>query len=215
MMRRSGCFIGLLLSALSAMAIEPAYVISPEQIMAWEPHAFAETTQYRLVSHQGRPAVAAECTPGAASGLFYNTAIDLSATPIIEWDWAIAAPFTDIDETTRAGDDYPARLYLVDDRRPWVWQTRAVNYVWSSQQPVLSVWPNAYQQRAQMIAVQSGEPSSPGAWTTQRRNIRDDFQTLHDRPLTRLNTLAIMTDCDDAGQPTQAWYGEIRFYAEP
>lgn len=208
--------LGWLLGLFGALAwAEPVQVITPAEIMQWQPHAFAAETTYQLEMHQGRPAVAAMCAPGAASGLFYETEIDLTETPIIEWDWAIAAPFSDLDETTRAGDDYPARLYLVDDRRPWVWQTRAINYVWSSAQPQGSAWPNAYQRRAQMIAVQSGAPEQPGAWVTQSRNIQEDFENWHDRSLAQLNTLAVMTDCDDAQQPARAWYGEIRLYAAP
>lgn len=213
LMAQAVLLLWLLSGAL--IAAEPLRTITPEQMIEWEPHAFAELTQYQLTTHRGRTAVEALCAPGSASGLFYLGEIDLEATPIIEWDWAIAMTFDDIDETTRSGDDYPARLYVVDDRRPWLWQTRAVNYVWSSVQPRRSVWPNAYQQRAIMIAVQSGLPEEPGAWVTQRRNIRQDFQVQHERDLRRINSLAIMTDCDDAGQPAQAWYGEIRFYAEP
>ena len=213
---RSGLvWLMALLSALVWAEPEPVQIITPADIMQWQPHTFATETQYQLATHQGRPAVAAVCSPGAASGLFYETEIDLTQTPIIEWDWAIAAPYQDLDETTRAGDDYPARLYLVDDRRPWVWQTRAISYVWSSEQPQGSAWPNAYQQRAHMIALQSGAPENPEAWVTERRNIQDDFKTWRGRTLDRLNTLAVMTDCDDAEQPARAWYGEIRLYAAP
>lgn len=197
------------------VSAQPLRVITPAEIIAWQPHAFAEPTHYSLVQHQGRWAVAAQCEPGAASGLFYMAEIDLTETPIIEWDWAISAPYSALNETRRAGDDYPARLYLVDDRRPWVWQTRAINYVWSSAQPKHSAWPNAFQPRAQMIAVQSGAPERPGLWVSQRRNIQADFRTWHERELQQLNTLAVMTDCDNALQPAQAWYGEIRLYAAP
>lgn len=214
-MLRIALLLLIILSVRTTAEVAPIQIITPAEMMQWRPHAFAEQTDYRFELHQGRSAVAARCAPGAASGLFYAAEIDLNLTPVIEWDWAIAAPFLDIDETTRAGDDYPARLYLVDDRRPWVWQTRAINYVWSSAQPKQSAWPNAFERRAQMVAVQSGQPAQPGRWMTQRRNIQEDFRFWHKRELTRLNTLAIMTDCDNAQQPARAWYGEIRLYAAP
>ena len=140
--------------------------------------------------------------------------IDLTETPVIEWAWRVDETFSGIDETVKAGDDYPARLYAVDEHSIARWRTRAINYVWASEQPLGSVWENAYQSRAKMLAVQSGATSERGGWQTQRRNLREDFSELHDRDLDSISALAIMTDCDDVGEPVAAWYGRIRLLPE-
>jgi hypothetical protein len=60
-----------------------------------------------------------------------------------------------------------------------------------------------------MLALQSG-PSRAGEWVTERRDLASDFQRLHGESPPVIHGLAIMTDCDDVGQPMEGWYGEIR-----
>ncbi|MCP1676416.1 hypothetical protein J2T57_003577 [Natronocella acetinitrilica] len=201
----------LLLAAGAAHGAERTF--EPADIVDWDNHSFEGETRYDLVEIDGRPAVHAVCTDSTASGLFFREEIDLEQTPIIEWSWRVDEVFDDLDETVRAGDDYPARLYVVDERTVLRWRTRALNYVWSSDMEQGADWPNAYASQARMIAVRSGTEDG-GTWVTERRNIRDDFQRFHDQDKTSINAIAIMTDCDDTGQEAEAWYGEIRLLAE-
>jgi len=198
--------VGMILGA----AAQAERVFTPADIMGWDSHSFAGTTEYELTEVDGRAAIHAVCDEGTASGLFLREDIDLNETPIVEWEWRVDSTFTDIDETTKAGDDYPARLYAVDDYRFARWRTRALNFVWASEQERGSSWPNAYQSRAKMIAVRSGSPENEGQWKTERRDLKADFRQYHDRDVDEINALAIMTDCDDTGANTEAWYGEIR-----
>lgn len=203
--------IGLALLASASLALGQQQTFTPADIAEWEPHSFAGETRYELTSHAGRPAVHATCSDASASGLFYQGTIDLTETPIVEWTWWVEDTYEGIDETVRAGDDYPARIYAVDEHRIAIWRTRAMNYVWASEQSVGTDWPNAYQSQAHMVAMRSGPGNGDsGRWVTERRNLRDDFKRFHERELDEVNAFAIMTDCDDTGQPSEAWYGEIR-----
>ncbi len=196
--------------ALTAPAMAAERVFTPADIIDWEPHSFTGETDYKLVTVDGRSAVRARCDGGTASGLFLRESIDLAETPILEWTWRVEGVYPGIDETEKAGDDYPARLYVVDEHTLLRWRTRALNYVWSSGRDAGTDWPNAYASRARMIAVDAGAPGDDGAWRTHRRDLREDFRTFHDRVPETVDALAIMTDCDDAGQSTVAYYGEIR-----
>jgi hypothetical protein len=187
-----------------------APTFGPADIIGWEPHSFAGTTDYRLVEIDDRLAIQATCTDGAASGLFYRRDIDLTQTPIVEWEWRVDQTLTGIDETARSGDDYPARLYLVDQAPILRWRTRALNYVWSSTAERGQDWPNAFAAQARMIAVATAEDAGKG-WRTERRNVVEDFRRFHDHEPTRINAIAVMTDCDNTGQETRGWYGNIRF----
>lgn len=192
------------------VAVSAERVFTPQDIIGWNHHSFEGETDYRLVEKGGQPAVEASCENASASGLYLEQSIDLQATPVIEWQWWVEETFTGTDETTESGDDYPARLYAVDRGGLLVWRTRALNYVWASEQQRGSDWPNPFQSQAHMIALRSGTADAGGRWVTERRNVREDFSTYHDRELTEIDALAIMTDCDNTGQPAQAWYGEIR-----
>lgn len=208
----AGTAIGGLLSLISG-GVMSAPAFTPEDIMNWAPHSFAGTTDYRLVEVDGRQAVEANCTDGTASGLFYREDIDLTRTPIVEWEWRVDQTLTGIDETTRAGDDYPARIYLVDESPILRWRTRALNYVWASTSKPGSDWPNAFASQARMIAVAGAEHAGQG-WRTERRNVLADFRQHHDREPDRINAVAVMTDCDNTGQQARSWYGNIRFLPE-
>jgi hypothetical protein len=203
--------------ALTALALALIYPVSfagpsfgPSDIIGWEPHSFAGATDYRLVEIDGRLAVQAACTDGSASGLFYRRDIDLTETPIVEWEWRVDETPTGIDETTRSGDDYPARLYLVDQAPVLRWRTRALNYVWSSTLQRGQDWPNAFASQAHMIGVATAEDAGKG-WRTERRNVLEDFRRFHDSEPARINAIAVMTDCDNTGRDTRGWYGNIRF----
>lgn len=189
-------------------------VFTPSDIAEWDAHSFEGETRYELVEIDDREAIHAVCEEGTASGLFFREDINLQETPIIEWEWRVDETFSGIDETTKAGDDYAARLYAVNERTVARWRTRALNYVWASEKDQGAVWENAYQSRARMIAIQSGPPEESGEWRTERRNLQSDFKEFHDRDLDEINAIAIMTDCDDVGESTEAWYGEIRLLAE-
>lgn len=191
-----------------------AETFDPAEILAWERKSFAGETEYALETVAGRPAVRALCAD-SASGLFLERSIDLTQTPVIEWSWRVPEAFpAGPDEATKAGDDYPARLYVVQDGGLFPWQSRAVNYVWASQRAEGTDWPNAYAGQARMVAVRSGTPAGAAeeaaGWRTERRNIRQDFLRYHGRDVTAIDAIAIMTDCDDRNGRTQAWYGTIR-----
>ncbi len=202
---------GLALLACAGLAFSQQQTFTPADIAGWEPHSFSGETHYELTTLNGQPAVHATCDNASASGLFYQGTIDLTETPVVEWTWWVEETYEGIDETVRAGDDYPARIYAVDEHRIAIWRTRAMNYVWASEQPEGSDWPNAYQSQAHMVAMRSGPGNAgEGQWVTERRNLRADFEQFHGRDLEELNAFAIMTDCDDTGRPSEAWYGGIR-----
>jgi len=210
----SGLVVVTALGITVGLAGEPPVEIleiPPEEIVRWDEHSFNGSTVYDLVEVDGRKAVHAICEDGTASGLFYRGGIDLTETPILEWSWRVDDTLEDVDETHRQGDDFAARIYLVEDRRLLPWRARALNYVWANEKPRGSEWVNPHTSRVRMVAVRSGPPEEPGTWRTERRNVRLDFRELHDRNVSHLQAVAIMTDCDDTGERLEGWYGSLRF----
>ena len=167
-------------------------------------------TRYRLREWNGVMAVEAHAVKSMAL-LARPLDIDLATTPVLCWRWRIDAPLKNADMATKAGDDYPVRVYAVVDGGLLGWRTLAVNYVWASARPAGSAWPNAYASQAKMLALQSGSARA-GEWITDRRDLVSDFQRLHGASPAVIHGLAIMTDCDDVGQPMEGWYGEIRVH---
>jgi hypothetical protein len=206
---RAGMIATMLALAMPAGA-EPL-VFTPREILAtWQRESFQGETTYEMDGE----ALRARCS-NSASGLFLRQTIDLRVTPVIEWSWRVDAVFDGaVDETSKAGDDFPARLYVVRENPVLVWRTRAINYVWASARPQGSNWPNPFASQAHMVALRSGAPPAPGQWVTERRNIREDFRRYHGRDVERIDAVAIMTDCDNRNATAEAWYGTVRFLAE-
>ncbi|WP_404379284.1 DUF3047 domain-containing protein [Caenispirillum salinarum] len=203
-----------LLSLFPLLTTAPALAVTaePADIMQWQAKSFQGETDYALDAVQGRVAVRATCRD-AASGLFLERPIDLRETPVLEWSWRVdeTFPADGPAEDTKAGDDYPARLYVVKDGGLLPWRSRAVNYVWASAAPEGADWENAYASQAHMVAVRSGPPPEPGAWVTERRDVAEDFRRFHGSAPEEVDAVAIMTDCDDRDAEARAWYGAIRF----
>lgn len=138
----------------------------------------------------------------------------VDATPYLTWTWRIEGTLAGLDETTKAGDDYPARVYVIVSGGALLWRTRTLSYVWSSGRPEGATWPNAFAPRSvTMLAVDSG-PARAGRWVTRARNVAEDLRRYLGVERPRVDAVAIMTDTDNSGQRARAFYGDIRFTAE-
>lgn len=182
------------------------------ELQRWKVEEFAGRTQYRIESSGDKRWLRAEAS-GTASGLFLEQSVDLAKTPYLTWHWRIAKPLRGLDERTKGGDDYSARLYVVVSGGAFFWRTRALNYVWSGSQPAGATWANAYTENAQMVAVR-GEGDSTGEWVMERRNVLEDLRKAFGEEIDRIDAIAIMTDADNSSGNAAADYGIIRFSAD-
>jgi hypothetical protein len=178
-------------------------------LSGWQTKVFAGETRYALEKSQGRLGLRADSN-ATASGHYREININLEKTPMLNWKWKVDNVLTGIDERTRVGDDYAARVYVVFSGGLAFWRTRAINYVWSSNQPVGSSWPSAYTDNVRMIAVQSGLKQI-GQWVNEKRNISTDYQHVFGEKARKIDAIAIMTDTDNSGKSAIAWYGDIWF----
>ncbi|MEI2636457.1 MAG: DUF3047 domain-containing protein [Methylotenera sp.] len=185
---------------------------SQGETSGWKTKVFSGETRYSTASSSGRTALHASSSK-AASGLFRKINIDLRKTPVLHWSWKVDNVLVGTDERTKAGDDYPARVYVVFSGGAAFWRTRAINYVWSNNQPVNSHWPNAFTKNAQMIAVQSG-PERVGEWVKEQHDVLADYRKLFGTEPNNVEAVAIMTDTDNTGATASAWYGDMWFSAQ-
>ena len=95
-------------------------------------------------------------------------------------------------------------------RLTFFWQTKTLNYVWANQAQTEDHWPNPYTSNAQMFAVRSDNENT-GQWHVESRNVLDDIQKTFGKTVTDIEAIAIMTDTDQTGTSTQAWFGDIWF----
>ena len=181
-------------------------------VAGWEEKVFSGKTLYETVRQDGRTVLRAT-SRGTASGLYRRLRVDLEKSPILNWTWRVDGTLGDVDERTRAGDDYSARVYVIRTHPVFVWRTRAVNYVWASTRTEGETWPNAYTDSARHVAVRSGDALA-GRWVGERRDVRADFRALFGEDVRSIDAVAIMTDTDNTGGGAVAYYADITFTSE-
>lgn len=198
---------------LVSTALAQEMYFTPNQIMTWPTRSFEGETRYAIVEKSARRVLEAE-SQGQASARYLEREIDLNQTPYLHWCWQVSNTYPGLDETTKAGDDYPARVYVAHKTGLLPWQVESVNYVWASTQPQGATWPNAFTQRAQLIALQSGE-NRVGDWVAEVRDVRADFAALFGSDPSHIDGIALMSDGDNAGGNATAWFTYLAFTAEP
>ncbi|HIJ22083.1 MAG: DUF3047 domain-containing protein [Gammaproteobacteria bacterium] len=182
------------------------------ELKGWQAESFKGETRYSLIEIDQKMALQAY-SDGAASGLVRKIGIDLNKTPYLNWSWRVEQPLEGLDEITKQGDDYAARIYVIHSGGILFWQTRALNYVWSGSRPKGSSWPNAYTDRSRNIAVESG-PTRSGEWVHYKRNIVEDLWAQFRLEANKIDAVALMTDTDNSQQRATAYYGNISFTAQ-
>ncbi len=202
----------LLASVALCHAAEPIWLLQNGDLSAWEEKSFAGETRYEAALVDGRTAIRA-VSEASASGWHIKRRIDLRKTPLLDWYWRVDTPLTHSAERTKEGDDFAARVYVIVSHPLFPWKSKAVNYVWSSQQPIGSHWANPFVSAARHIALRSS--TSPiGQWVHERRNVRADLKALFDSDVVYVDAVAIMTDTDNTKARAVAYYADISSSAE-
>ena len=188
----------------------PIGEFSQNRLDGWESKSFKGETDYRLLNLKGITVLRAD-SHNAASGLFKEQRIDLDQTPYLNWSWQIANRLPGLNEQSKSGDDYAARVYVVISGGLAFWRTRALNYVWASNSTKDKVWPNAFAgDHAIMIAVRG--PESPlNTWAHEKRNVRADLKQMFGEDIRYIDAVALMTDTDNSNSQAVAYYGDIWF----
>jgi hypothetical protein len=163
-------------------------------------------TSYSLVV-DGEARVLKAHGRAAASGLYKGMEIDPTKYPIPRWSWKIGGTIPDGDERTKAGDDYAARMYIVFPRTLF-WKTKAINYIWANSIPQGESLPNAFTSKVVTVAVESGNGRAD-TWVTEERNVYEDYRRFLGEDPPAIGAVALMTDTDNTGEETVAYYGDI------
>ncbi|MGZ5056429.1 MAG: DUF3047 domain-containing protein [Methylobacter sp.] len=188
----------------------PIGEFSRNRLHGWEHQRFKGETRYQLQTLDGVVVLKAD-SQSAASGLFKEQRIDLEQTPFLNWSWRIASRLRRLNEQSKAGDDYAARVYVVVKGGLAFWQTRAISYVWAGNSAKDSVWPNAFAGSHAMMMALRGPEASTNVWYSEKRNVRADLQKLFGEDLRFIDAVALMTDTDNGGGQVSAFYGDIWF----
>ncbi len=190
--------------------VEPGTGGFPDpNFLHWKERSFVGNTQYEVVD-AGQTKVLKGSADGTASVLYREHSVPVAKTPWVNWSWRVDNTLGPINEQSQAGDDFPARLYVVVRTGFLPWESVAVNYVWSSNTSIDTSWVSPFTEKSVMVAVESGE-NSLGQWQHERRNVVEDFKEFFDMDIDQIDGYAVMVDADNSGKMATAYFGNIQF----
>ena len=229
---------GLALLPLAAAAQQPAAamrfsVLRPGAVLPPEYQVFAfrgkkRHTEYTLVADEGRTALRARAD-ASASGIVRRLRVDPRVLPLLSWSWKATRLLDKSDITKRAGDDFPARLYVNFDldaasltlaERTELRLARLLYgadvpaavlcYVWAARAPSGSIAPSPFTRRVRIVVAESG-PARLGRWLAYERNVAEDYRRAFGAEPPAISGVMVMTDTDNTGESAEAFYGDVEF----
>ena len=149
----------------------------------------------------------------AASGLGKEVKIDLNKTPFINITWKIEKDLSGIEENTKKGHDFAARVFAVKKTGATPLSNRAINYVFSSNNKIGFNSPSPYTKKS-IDNVLATTINNLNEWVTVKSNVKEDFKKFHDLDVNELDGLAIMSDTDNSKMKAVAYFQNIYFSSE-
>ena len=149
----------------------------------------------------------------AASGLGKEIKINLSKTPFLNITWKVEKDLSGINENSKKGHDYAARVFVIKKTGATLLSNRAMNYVYSSNNKINSNQPSPYTKKS-IDYVLSTTKENLNQWVTVKVNVKEHFKKFHDLNVNDIEGVAIMTDTDNSKRPAIAYYQNIYFSSE-
>ena len=146
-------------------------------------------TEYSLGSNENGNYLKA-VADNAASGLGKKLTINLNSTPFINITWKVEKDLKGINEKSKKGHDYAARLFVIKKTGATALSNRAINYVFSSNNNIGDNWPSPYTKKS-IDNVLSTTNKNFNEWVTVKANVKKDFKKFHDLDVNELDGIAI------------------------
>ena len=202
---------------------------------SWNPLTFSsieEYTSYTLVDDENTKVVKAQSNE-SASGLTKKISFNPKEYPYLSWRWKVNKSISGTDVTSKSGDDYAARVYVIfkynfedlseDEQSRVSWYKffngklpplATLNYIWANKMAVGNIVSSPYTDRVKMVILKNKE-SSLQEWHVEERNIYEDYKKAFGEEPKDVISIAIMTDTDNTGAMAETYFGDIVISKKP
>ena len=150
---------------------------------------------------------------GQASGLGKEIKINLDKTPFINITWKVENNLNGINEKSKKGHDFAARVFVVKKTGITALSNRAINYVFSSNEDIGENWRSPYTKNS-IDYVLSTTKINDNEWITVKSNVKNDFKNSHNLDVNEIDGVAILTDTDNSKMKAVSYYQNIYFSSE-
>lgn len=225
------CAALILCGSFPAVAGDPAVLFREDfaSLIGWQPLTFpgikAHST-YAIERDGDRTFLRAESS-ASASAVVHRGEFDVYQYPKLKWRWRIQNIYRKANATTREGDDFPIRIYVLftydprqagfGDRISYGFAKAlygeypphsSLVYAWSSREHAVRIITSPYTGRAKEILLRQG-PALTGTWQDEEVDILEDYEAAFGKKPPRKARLAIMNDSDNTGERSVSWVDHI------
>ena len=202
----------LFFSTTVSSEIVKVFDFSEEELKSLKVKKVKGLTTWTLGSNENGNFVKAEAK-GNGSGLGKEILINLIKTPFINITWKVESDLNGIVENSKKGHDYAARVFVIKKTGSTALSNRAINYVFSSNNPIGKNWPSPYTKKS-VDYVLSTTKNGFNEWVTVKANVKDHFKKFHNLDVKELTGVAIMTDTDNSKLKAISYYQNIYFSSD-
>lgn len=196
---------------------------------SWDTLTFGsieEYTSYTLVDEINTKVIKAESNE-SASGLTTKITFNPKEYPYLSWRWKVNKAIPGTDVTSKSGDDYAARVYVMfkyeledlpeeeQSRVSWykffngeLPPLATLNYIWANKMAVGNIVSSPYTERVKMVILKNKE-SALQEWHIEERNIYEDYKKAFGEEPKDVISIAIMTDTDNTNAMAETYFGDI------
>ena len=188
------------------------FKFNEEELQTLKVRKIKKLTDYSIGSNENGNYLKAEAE-GQASGLGKEIKIDLNKTPFLNITWKVEKNLFGINERSKKGHDYAARVFVIKKTGSTALSNRAINYVFSSNENIGEFWTSPFTKKS-IDFVLATTNINDNEWVSVKTNVKNDFKKLHNLNVDELNGVAIMSDTDNSKMKTIAYYQNIFFSSE-
>ena len=202
----------ILIQQSLAAEIVKIFEFNDEEMITLKVRKLKGKTTYTLGSNDKGNYLKAE-SEGKASGLGKKVKINLIKTPFINITWKVEKDLTGINEQSKKGHDYAARVFIIKKTGITALSNRAINYVFSSNNIIGKHWRSPFTKNS-IDYVLATTQDNLNEWVSVKANVKEHFKKLHDIDVNEIEGVAIMTDTDNSKLLAIAYYQNIYFSSE-
>ena len=188
------------------------FSFTEEELKTLKVKKIKKFTEYQIGSNANGNYLRAKAE-GQASGLGKEIKINLDKTPFINITWKVENNLNGINEKSKKGHDFAARVFVVKKTGITALSNRAINYVFSSNEDIGENWRSPYTKNS-IDYVLSTTEINDNEWITVKSNVKNDFKNLHNLDVNEIDGVAILTDTDNSKMKAVSYYQNIYFSSE-
>jgi hypothetical protein len=198
----------------------------------WEPFYFPRIQKHSVytIDHTGDRHVLKAESNASASAIVYKKIFNVFEYPNVRWRWKVNNVYLKGDARTKAGDDYPLRVYIMFEYDPaqagafekvkyglaktiyGVYPPHSsLSYVWANKEQAEHMVTSPYTDQAKMILLQKGAANA-GRWLDEEVNILQDYQKAFGAKPPARARIAVMNDSDNTGEYSVSYMAYIEVF---